>query len=139
MEVSQSFVDAEIASTVGKEQSVLCDSRGQFTCSEIVVVDIYQGAQAKAEVITCQIMDSNANFGFEWPQLASTCSSTWWWGWEGEGEGVGDVAEEVVVELTFCLWLNYQPCFIVSVDWSHVSSNHDTRKAQSIGLFQHPE
>ena len=43
MEVSQSFVDAEIASTVGKEQSVLCDSR-----SEIVVVDIYQGAQAKA-------------------------------------------------------------------------------------------
>ena len=48
MEVSQSFVDAEIASTVGKEQSVLCDSRGQFSCSEIVVVDIYQGAQAKA-------------------------------------------------------------------------------------------
>ena len=49
------------------------------------------------------------------------------------------MGEEVVVELTFCLWLNCQPCFIVSVDWSHISSNHDTRKAQSIGLFQHPE
>ena len=47
--------------------------------------------------------------------------------------------EEVVVKLTFCLWLNCPLCFIVSVDWSHVSSNHDTRKAPSIGLFQHPE
>ena len=28
MEVSESFVDAEIASAVGKEQSFLCDSRG---------------------------------------------------------------------------------------------------------------
>ena len=54
----------------------------------------------------------------------------------GSGEGGGG-GEEVVVELTFCL--NFQRCFIFSVDWSHVSSNHDTRKAQSIGLFQHPE